>query len=590
MADIKKLTLLGLIKERAPRLLLFSMLLGLAAGICYSFIIPFLLHGIEIKQKMATGNMPAAEQVSALGQFVNSHYILIYFLICAGIVVARAASLIIVNFVVKDVTADLRIMLCRKINKINVREIEVFGLSRLLNILMDDINSISYAAVCLPMMCIEVVTITGLLAYVAFLDMRIFLCIIAALVTGTMMFHVPMRISAGYMDKSRSVRDQVQAGIRGILFGSYELKLNNDKAERYIEEEIVFPERHSAKLDKLADGIMHSAGNFGTLLSFLIIGLVALVLPEFIAFGSNQVYGVVMALLYLIGPIAMLLTLTPNVQRGNIALSRIMELTGLEEERASSTHRFNRWQSYRVRDIEYVYTGGTSEHENGFSLGGTSLDFSPGEVVFVVGGNGSGKSTLGKMLSLHYLPTAGSICFDDEIITSANIKAAREKIAIVYSHYFLFNKLYRDLSGEDLDRVNHYLKVLELDRKTRLVEGAFTTTDLSDGQRRRLALLVALMEDRDIYIFDEWAADQDPKFKEIFYTEIVPSIRNAGKLVIVITHDDRYFDCADRIVHMEDGRVRGVEKQHARPPRISKRSFMPGSTDGHGISPAVLAE
>src|SRR5690606_24855825 len=122
----------------------------------------------------------------------------------------RATSIIIVNFVVKDVAADLRIALCKKINKVNVRKIEVLGMSRLLNILMDDINSISYAAVCMPMMCIEAVTIIGLLGYVAFLDPRVFLSIVVALVVGTMMFHLPMRLSAKYMDKSRSVRDQVQ--------------------------------------------------------------------------------------------------------------------------------------------------------------------------------------------------------------------------------------------------------------------------------------------------------------------------------------------------------------------------------------------
>ncbi len=553
----KPLTLFRLISNRAPKLLAFSMILGLVAGACYSFIIPFLLHGLELNQgaNLANEGIEAGNKFSSI---IDSHYIGIYFLICTAIVAARAISLIIVNVIVKDVSADLRINLCKKINRANVRDVETMGLSRLINILMDDINNISFAAVCMPMMCIEAVTILGLMSYLAYMDVRVFLFILAAVVIGTSMFHFPMRLSSKYMDKSRSVRDQVQGGIRGILFGLYELKLNREKAREYIESEIAEPERRSVKLDKTADAIMHSAGNFGTLLSFLIIGLVAFVLPELITFSSAHTYGIVMVLLYLIGPISMLLNLLPNVQRGNVALSRVVELTKLSEEPAGKNDGLAHWKEYSIRDVEYHYENGASEHENGFSLKATTLKFKPGEVAFIVGGNGSGKSTLGKILSLHYKPANGVIEFDSTEITNENIENAREKIAVIYSNYFLFNKLYKNLSDEEIAKTESWLKLLKLDHKTQVIDGEFTTTDLSDGQKRRLALMVALLEDREIYIFDEWAADQDPEFKNAFYTEIVPEMRNQGKLVIVITHDDRYFNCADRVIQMEDGAVRQV--------------------------------
>lgn len=585
-SERKKLTLIGLIRTRAPRLLAFSTCLGLLAGICYSFIIPFLLHGLQIQQ----GLTQIGSDDTPFARFIADNYIGIFFMICCGIITARAASLIIINFVVKDVTADLRINLCEKINRVNVRQVETLGFSRLINILMDDINNISFAAVCLPLMCIEMVTIVGLLAYLAYLDLTVFTFVLVSVAIGVSLLHFPMTLSSRFMDKSRSIRDHVQQGIRGVLFGSYELKLNNEKAIQYIKDEIATPERASIKLDKVADSIMHSVGNFGSLLSFVIIGLVAFILPKFVVFSSGNTYGMVMALLYLIGPISMLLSLMPNVQRGNVALSRVMELTGLEEEKCNGNSILDGWKNYFVESIEYKYTNGGSEHDNGFELSATTLFFKRGEVVFIVGGNGSGKSTLAKLLSLHYRPSAGTMRFDNQIISSDNIKSAREKIAVIYSNYFLFNKLYRKLSLADGQKVNHYLKILELDNKTRLIGDEFTTTELSDGQRRRLALLVALMEDKDIYIFDEWAADQDPRFKEAFYTEIIPEIKRRGKLVLVITHDDRYFSCADRVIHMEDGRVRSEEVVSEGTAGESRNTKAPGSRSIFSVSAGVEAE
>ena len=150
---------------------------------------------------------------------------------------------------------------------------------------------------------------------------------------------------------------------------------------------------------------------------------------------------------------------------------------------------------------------------------------------------------------------SGSVSLDETMITSDNIVSARSKISVIYSNYYLFRTLYREYSDIDVRRINDYLEKFGLKGKTEFINGEFTTIKLSDGQRRRLALLVALLEDKDIYVFDEWAADQDPEHKKLFYTEILPSIRALNKLVIVITHDDRYFNCADEVIFMNEGKV-----------------------------------
>ena len=204
-----------------------------------------------------------------------------------------------------------------------------------------------------------------------------------------------------------------------------------------------------------------------------------------------------------------------------------------------------------IRDSVYPALKG----EAGFQLGPIDLTINRGEVTYLVGGNGSGKTTLARLLSLHYITEKGHIYFDDQVVTDHNRNACRKSISAIYSDFYLFPKLF-GMSDIELDsRAAEYLKQLGLEGKVTIKDGEFSTTDLSDGQKKRLALLVSFLEDRSIYVFDEWAADQDPSFKEIFYHSILPRLKALNKMVIVITHDDRYFHLADKLVRMEDGKI-----------------------------------
>jgi putative pyoverdin transport system ATP-binding/permease protein len=550
MTDTKtQTTLLGLIRQRSPLMLWSSVALGLVAGAAYSLIIPVLMQGLD---GSATG-------------WVREHHVVLFFALCLAIFFAKAGSVILVTIIVKDVTADLRIRLCERINAARVRDVERIGMDRLTNILVEDIGRIGFAAVCLPMVSIELVTIAGMLAYLAWLNWLVFAAVFATIVLCFLLYQLPMRASMRYMDRSRTLRDRVQGGIRGIVFGAYELKLDRAKSRRFIAEEIAAPERESASVDKRADVYLHITNTFSDLFSFLVIGFVAFVVPKLVPGANANLYGVVMALLYIIVPISVMLTLMPNIQRGSVALSRVAELEAVGEEPRTS-EPIAPWQQLRVQNLQYQY----HDEHGGFGLKPISLDFRRGEVVFVVGGNGSGKSTLAKLLSLHYEPGAGEIFFDRTRIGPHNLAAARESVAVIYSNYYLFERIYAPLDAAREARARELLAALGLAGKTDIVDGRFTTTRLSDGQRRRLALLVALLDDRDVYLFDEWAADQDPEFREVFYTRILGELRAAGKLVIAISHDDRYFAHADRVVVMEYGDVREVrETARARTPAVA---------------------
>lgn len=190
---------------------------------------------------------------------------------------------------------------------------------------------------------------------------------------------------------------------------------------------------------------------------------------------------------------------------------------------------------------------------SGFHLGPIDAVFAPGEITFVVGGNGSGKSTLAKLITGLYVPQQGSITLNGEPIDHQNIEWFRQNTSAIFTDFHLFDE-YLGFSGADLDdRVRHYLGLLRIDDKVTVHDGRLSTVALSQGQRKRLALVTALLEDRPIYLFDEWAADQDPQFREVFYREILADLAARGKTVIVITHDDRYFDAADHLIKLEIG-------------------------------------
>lgn len=199
---------------------------------------------------------------------------------------------------------------------------------------------------------------------------------------------------------------------------------------------------------------------------------------------------------------------------------------------------------------------GLDESEDaGFRLGPIDLVFEPGQITFIVGGNGSGKSTLAKLITGLYVPRSGSLSLNGERIDHDNIEWYRQNSSAVFTDFHLFEDyLGFDRPGIDAE-VQRYLDELQIAHKVRVQDGRLSTVDLSQGQRKRLALLTALLEDRQIYVFDEWAADQEPRFRDVFYHEILTDLKRRGKTVIVITHDDRYFDCADQLVKLDFGLV-----------------------------------
>jgi putative ATP-binding cassette transporter len=283
--------------------------------------------------------------------------------------------------------------------------------------------------------------------------------------------------------------------------------------------------------------------------------------------------GYTLALFQLMSPIEVLMGSMPALTQAAAATQAVRDLgfsleSEIREKRGGEISQGS-WETLELVGVTHSYQAAAREgaparlrggarrenEEKSFQLGPIDLTFHPGELVFIVGGNGSGKTTLAKIILGLYLPESGEIRRNGQLITDDNREEYRQSFSAVFSDSFIFQTLFGLDSSALNSEARRYLEKLHLEQKVKVEEGGLSTIDLSQGQRKRLALLAAYMEDRPIYFFDEWAADQDPVFKKIFYYELLPELKSRGKTIFVISHDDHYFHVADRIVKLDYGQV-----------------------------------
>ena len=551
------MNLFRLFTSKSPNKVFISLLLGALAGISYSLLIPVVLVSIGSR----SGETASSDEMTRTFlsfEVSNYKFALLFASICFFILICRSVSHILLTRVALDATTELRINMYRQIMNAPIVELEKMGSSKLLVAITTDVTRIIVGATMVPNILVNLVTVAGMLAYLLLLSPNVFWFTVWAIVFGVITYQIPMFIGTIYFQRGRAKMDVLQESIRGLIHGTKELKLSKVKRDRYFDEILLASEYDVLHNAKVANTIVSVAGNYGDLLSFFVIGVVAYIFISYYSIGTEALIGAIMALLYISGPVVGILFSMPQIANAKVSYRTIRQIFDtLSKEIASEDIKpIANWDSVRFSRISYRYDGS----EGSFELGPVDLEVFKGEITFIVGGNGSGKSTLCKLMALHYAPTEGEIHFGEVKIDYDSLNSGRQYISAIFSDYYLFDRLLGSLSEVDEELVNRYLSELEIERKVSIQNGRFSTLALSDGQKKRLALLVAFLEDRDIYLFDEWAADQDPVFKQVFYHNILPELKARGKAVVVISHDDRYFSVADQILIMEDGKLIRIER------------------------------
>lgn len=550
--------------HRSPNKLFAAIVFGSLAGVAYSLLIPIVLNSVTEDSQFLAAD--ASNAIVAGIEVANLNFASAFLFICLFIFLARTFAQITLTRLALDVTSDLRKEIYQNIAKASLINLENVGSPRLLATITKDVEDIMRGVKVLPDLIISMVTIISMLSFLLLLNSEVFWFVLGAISFGVITYQVPMLIGRHYFIRAREKVDDLHEGIRGLIYGAKELKLNVNRRTHYHHYELYEAEAGLIRTQKTALAIVRCAMNYGDLIGFFVIGVITFVFVNYSDISNEELIGVIMAMLYVTGPVGSILNTFPELSMAKVSINKIKQLRHqlAEETGNQEISDVAPWQVVHVENLTFEYP--SADEDRVFSVGPVSFNFAKGQVTFIVGGNGSGKSTLGKMLTQHYRPSNGKIKFGDVEVTDDNRNSYRQCISSIYSDYYLFNSLNGLTNKLDEQKVQHYLRKLNLHDKVTIENGRFSTLQLSDGQRKRLALLVAYLEEKELYLFDEWAADQDPDFKHFFYYELLDELKAEGKAVVVISHDDRYFELADQLIVMERGlRLNGPDVCSAAP-------------------------
>jgi putative ATP-binding cassette transporter len=479
-----------------------------------------------------------------------------------GRILANAVAQLTLSHFSQATSARLRLDLVTKILAVPLRQIEDLGAPKLMVALTEDILEITQATLSIPIFAVNLAVLLGGAVYLAWLSVPVFLAMFVFGVVGAVTYRILIRNGFSHLSAAREGQDRLFQHFRTLTEGIKELKLQRGRRETFLREDVVNAAAVCQRHNVAAEIRFIIAQNWNQLLFLALIGLILFLLPKMQSVSPQAMTGYIIATLYLMGPLAGLLGSLSVFSRASVSLSKVESL-GLalsknpNDNLAAPGGLFAsaRFESLELTGVKHNYH--REREDDNFMLGPLDLVLRPGELVFLIGGNGSGKSTLAKVVTGLYPPAEGQIRLNGVLIGDANRDEYRQCFSTVFSDYFLFDRIIGKGGAEGDRRAKEYLEHLHLNHKVSIKDGVFSTTQLSQGQRKRLALLCAYIEDRPFYLFDEWASDQDPLFKEVFYNELLPELRALGKAVLVITHDDRYFGNADRLIKLDYGRLTG---------------------------------
>lgn len=524
-------------------LLLVSVIPGIANSLIVMIVSQYVNGGVEVK------------------------YLLLFF-------VLATYSYILTIRISKRKTANLGALVAHEFNmtvlknvfKFSYRKFEKIESGKIYTILNDDIGSIFHVS----QIGIHVFTnfVTAILVFVYLFALNISSTLV---LIGSMAFiFVLYSFMGGPLTRawnlSRIKREEFTSLVVGLVNGFKELILHQVQRAEYrrdIEE----------KSDKFYQSQLQATyvdvnKTLLSEISFTVaIGVSCLVLPFIFSFNKELVTTYIIATLFLWGPFSNVLAGIPSVINAKISWKRIQDFLRNVNDRENLYSEDNSKveiptvDTLHVKDVYFNYENNDAREDTSYGIGPINFKVNQGDIVFIIGGNGSGKTTFLKILIGLYAPTSGQI-----LVNGKNVdpKMLGEYFSVIYSDFYLFKKIY-GINPDRLNQVYEWLDMFGLSNKVQIKDGAYSTIDLSKGQRKRLAILKSYLEDRPIYFFDECAADLDPDFKDFFYNELLKKMRDEGKLLIVITHDDKYFDIADMVYKMEMGKIAELNMQDKTP-------------------------
>lgn len=470
------------------------------------------------------------------------------------------------NGIIESALCRIRARLVEKIERTDFERRERIGSAELLDRITENLTVISSLApamgVILQSLCIFVFGVF----YLLWLSPLTFAILVPIQFVAIQIYRSHTKRTHRLLKDHAKTRIEFLDTLMDLLKGAKEVRLNRARSRDLLDDF----NHNSAKLADIAaetNHIFDDSGLFVTMNLYVLLGTIVFVLPQYVNMGPELTAKIVASLLFLWGSVHTGIGTYSAFVQSNEAIDNI---TKLEEKLDGLTPRNNTksqsdpWKGKpgRVEAIAVEYEYPAQEGETSFRIGPIDLVVDPGELVFIVGGNGSGKSTLLKVLTGLYTPTDGILQANGIAVLPHDAESYREMISVIFADFHLFSKAYGLLEVEP-EAVKALLREMQIEDKTSFDNGEFTRQNLSTGQKKRLAMIIAHLDERPLFVLDEWAADQDPEFRKYFYECMLPALKRKGKTIIAVSHDDRYFHVADQVVTMEYGTIRSIR---AKPP------------------------
>ncbi len=486
-----------------------------------------------------------------------------YFFIAVFVlfVVGLGNDLLFVKMAV-NVSYDIQVKMIRRVMATPLFRLERIGLPKVIATLTEDLETAEKFFHVLPALIINVVIVLFGIAYMAYLSLELLGIVLGFLVVGFFTIACLLWYTKKDRVAVRETVDLMMGHFQRVVSGGKELSLNDYRKYRF-----------TRKIFSTSDEIRNRSWRIFSFLSvveqwaqfllFAILGVIIFLVGNYLSLSMEVIAGYVITLLFLLEPIEVIVNSSDELVDARVAFDKIDSL---------QLNEVNGWDQIvypqvkttqnacgvklEVEAIEYSYALERDDKTEMFHIGPLSTRFNPGEITLIIGGNGSGKSTLLKVLCGLYPLDAGCIYLNDKMVKPDEVEVFRNHFSIISQDFCLFEEVLDANGNFCADPVIHgLLEKLKLSAVVTSKNGVLSRLDFSHGQRKRLALLQAYCEDKPVILFDEWAANQDPLFKDIFYREILPALKRRGKTVIVVSHDDRYFDCADKVLKIEQGKL-----------------------------------
>jgi len=499
---------------------------------------------------------------STLDTGLRLRYVLFYYLLASSVFLfgRRFVQINLVKLT-RGMIYDLRVELIEKIFLTSYQKFEKLDRGRIYTALNDDVETIGGSADQFIMLITSAFTVLGAVVYLVSIDLWIALVVVLLIGTISSFYFFVSRSSVGYFEKARDTRNVFYVLVNGMVDGFKEISLHRRKRKEYKSDMIYTAGEYKTKIS-IANIRFANAFLVGESMLILLLGLIVFAIPRmFLNLGTATIMSFVIVVLYLIGPFNSILNAIPALMQLRIAWRRIQKF--LKEIPANinpeKTIKPRNSDVCRIvaHDITFQYPNG--HQQTAYKVGPVNLEVRKGEILFIVGRNGSGKTTLAKLLTGMYVPDMGEIMINDRAVESEELS---EYFSVVFNPAYLFQRLYGISTERMPEAIDEYLRILGLNEKVEIRENHFSTIELSGGQRKRLALLQCYLEDAPIYLFDEWAADQDPEYRHFFYRTLLPEMKRQGKIIIAISHDDHYYDVADKILELEHGTAKVFASKH----------------------------